>query len=307
MRWKRKAAIARICARLPFGNAVYKQGQKCFGQLRMDPRRRLAMQLKMCRWLIDSGRRVEGARCFEVGTGHIPVVPIGFFLSGAASTITADLNRRIDWSLTRATLRWIAEHSAELSALYSPEIVAPETLERRFALLERHWRNPREFLEAAGIRYLAPQDAARTPLTRGSIDCHCSVTVLEHIPPPELAAILHEARRLLSASGVALHFVDPSDHFQHQDRSITAINFLQYSEQEWARLAGNRFAYCNRMRASDVLALVRDTGFSVERCESTVDPAAMEALRNGFAVDPAFARYRRDDLCTTQLNLMLRP
>lgn len=307
MKWQRKAAIARICARLPFGDAIYKQGQKRLGRLRMDPRKRLGLQIEMCRWLIESGRSVQGARLFEVGTGHVPVVPIGFFLTGAAGTVTVDLNRRIDWGLTRATLQWLAEHREQLAALYPANIVAPEILQKQLDRLASTWHNPRDFLESAGIRYLAPQDAAHTSLEPHSIDCHYSVTVLEHIPKPVLSKILTEARRLLAPRGVALHFVDPSDHFQHQDSSITAINFLRYSEAEWRHWYDNRFSYCNRLRASDFLALVKDLGFGVVRSEATVDPASLEALRGGFKVDAAFNRYGAEDLCTTDLKLMLTP
>lgn len=305
MRWQRKAAIARICSRLPFGDAIYAQGQKRFGRLRVDPRKRLAMQTEMCRWLRESGRPVEGARFFEVGTGHVPVVPIGFFLAGAAATVTVDLNRRVDWALTGATLQWMADHHQWLGELYLPAIVPTEIFEARLALLQRTCRDPHEFLNAAGIRYLAPQDAAQTSLEPHSIDCHYSVTVLEHIPEPVLRAILREASRLLAPRGVALHFIDPSDHFQHQDSSITAINFLRYSAEEWRRLSGNRFAYCNRLRASDFLALVEDLGFGIARSEATVDPASLDALRSGFKVDAAFTRYGAEDLCTTELKLML--
>ena len=40
-----------------------------------------------------------------------------------------------------------------------------------------------------------------------------------------------------------MHFVDLSNHFQHQDQSITRINFLKFSDLEWNRIAGNEFAY----------------------------------------------------------------
>ena len=63
--------------------------------------------------------------------------------------------------------------------------------------------------------------------------------------------------------GITIHFIDLSDHFQHQDKSITSINFLHYSEKEWERIAGNQFAYCNRLRAGDYLALFEEAGFDV--------------------------------------------
>jgi SAM-dependent methyltransferase len=260
----------------------------------------------MCRWLIESGRPVLGRQGFEVGTGHLPVVPIGFYLCGAAGTISVDLNRRIDWELLREALRWITTNRDHIESLYTAELVEPRLLDERLVVLSQLQDDPARFLEAAGILYLAPQDAAKTSLAAGSIDCHYSVTVLEHIPEPVLRDILTEAKRLLKDDGVALHFIDPSDHFSHQDSSIHAVNFLKYSDEDWWRLADNRFAYCNRLRASDFLRIVGDLAFEVVRSEALIDEAAREALRNGFVIDPRFRKYDIDDLSTTSLRLLLK-
>lgn len=306
MRWELKASIARWCARLPFGDALYRQGQRRLGRVRADPRQRLAVQAEMCRWLLACGAPIAGRRLFEVGTGHLPVVPIGFYLAGAAGTITVDLHPRLSWSLLRSTLHWIAANRAHVERLYE-EVVPGPLLGERWSTLARLRDDPRAFLRAAGIEYLAPQDAARTPLRPRSIDCHFSVTVLEHIPGPVLRDIFREARRVLTPDGLAIHFVDPSDHFAHQDGSITAINFLRYSDEAWRDLADNRFAYCNRLRASDHLRLMREVGFDVARLERVVDERAREALRGGFPLDRRFAQYEPDDLCTTSLKVLLRP
>jgi SAM-dependent methyltransferase len=294
-----------MCARLPGGAQLYKQAQRRFGRLRAAPAGRLATQVEMARWLNRFGTPVSGMSCFEVGTGHIPVVPIGFYLAGARQTVTVDLNRRIDWHLTRQSLDWMASHPVELAALYAEDIVARPVFAERFARLRESKRDPRGFLERAGIHYVAPGDAANSGLDNESVDCHYSVTVLEHIPPDTLREILREAGRLLKPGGVALHFIDPGDHFQHQDKSITPINFLRFSEADWQRLAGNEFSYCNRMRASDLVAMVCGLGFGIARSEAIVDEQSLSALRQGFPVDPQFRGHSADDLCTVSLRLML--
>ncbi len=306
MYWERKAAIARICARLPYGDQIYKLGQKRFGALRADPTSRLSKQVEMARWLLSRGEGVSGKSFFEVGTGHVPVVPIGLYLSGAKETITVDLNRRIDWDLTRQALEWMACRRPALAALYGEDVVSREVFEERFAALVESRGNAREFLASAGIRYLAPVDAANTGLAAESVDCHSSVTVLEHIAERALGDILAEAKRILKPDGHALHFIDLSDHFQHQDKSISRINFLRFSEAEWRRLAGNRFAYCSRLRASDFLRLISDAGFRIVRCDRAIDEQSKDQLRNGFPVDAGFGHYDQDDLCTTSLRVLLK-
>jgi SAM-dependent methyltransferase len=304
MKWQYKAAVARVCARLPLGDRVYRLGQRHLGELRARPLVRLATQIDMLEWLTASGVVVRDSRVLEVGTGHMPIVPIGFYLSGARECFTVDLNRRVDWRLTRHCLEWMVSHSGEVASLYRAELVEPAVFAERFARLRELCHTPRRFLECAGIHYLAPRDAADTGLPSASIDCHCSVTVLEHIAPGVLRDILVEAKRLLKPRGVALHFVDPSDHFAHADPSITLTNFLRYPEAEWLRIAGNEFAYCNRMRASDVMALAASLGFSVVRAETKVDERSVMSLRRGFRVDARFAGYSAEDLATTALRVM---
>ena len=84
---------------------------------------------------------------------------------------------------------------------------------------------------------------------------HISYTVFEHIPAPILSDILSEAQRVLRPSGLAIHLIDYSDHFAHSDASISAINFLQYDDAAWSRLADNPYMYMNRLRADDYPAL----------------------------------------------------
>lgn len=127
-----------------------------------------------------------------------------------------------------------------------------------------------------------------------------------HIPRADIERILEEAKRIFKKDGIAIHFIDLSDHFQHQDKSITKINFLRYSEKEWDKIAGNQFAYCNRLRASDYLALFGEAGFDVCRHETQEDNEAVQSLKDGFLVDETFRHYSINNLCTTQLRVALK-
>ncbi len=181
--WKKKASLMRIASSLPFGSRLYKWGQKTLGRLRAEPMCRLPAQVEMVHWLNKQGSPIEGSSFFEVGTGHVPIIPVGFFLSGAASVITADLYRRIDWGLTRDSLEWMVTHRCEVESLYA-DVVPKHVFDERFSILVRYKNLPQRFLEKAGIEYIFPMDAARTGLPPQSINCHISNTVLEHIPSP---------------------------------------------------------------------------------------------------------------------------
>jgi len=305
MYWRTKAAIMRICSCLPIGARLYKWGQKQLGRLRSDPMKRLPMQVKMVRWLNEQGMAIEDCTFFEVGTGHIPLVPIGFFTSGARRIITVDLHRRIDWGLTRDSLEWIASHRRELESIYQGNVVSKAVFDERFAAIVKEQSDSQRFLERARIEYMVPMDATNTQLPENSVDCHFSVTTLEHIPEVLLRDIFVEAKRILKPAGIAIHFIDRSDHFSHQDRSISPINLLKFSDLEWNRLAGSEFAYCNRLRASDYFKLFSDCHFQILRKETAIDVRALDILHNGFVLHDRFQHYDPEDICTNSVRIML--
>lgn len=305
MRWQHKAKIMRICANLPGGGRLYRQIQKNFGQLKVSPMARLAAQVEMAKWIIDAWGSVKGKRFFEVGTGHIPIVPIGLFLCGAGLIVTVDLHRRIEYGLTRDSLRWISCHRKEIFAIYR-EVVDEVFFDDRFALLCKYKNDPSAFFHKAGIKYWAPMDAADTRLPEQSVDCHFSINVLEHIPQIVIKDIFIEAKRILKPDGITIHFIDLSDHFQHQDNSISKINFLRYSEDKWEKIAGNQFAYCNRMRINEYTKLFRKIGFNICRAKTELDQQSLEELKNGFMVDEIFKQFNNHELCTIQFKVALQ-
>lgn len=293
MNWRHKAAFAAVCDTLPLGTHLYKFAQRHFGRLDAPSHAKLDYQSAMAEWLPNG---VAGKAVFEVGTGHIPWLPIGFYLAGADKVFSYDLFPRMDLAATKAALDWIADNSARFTAY-------PE----RLALLVSLKEKPREFLEAANILCVSPADATRTGLPDRSIDVHFSLATFEHIPKDSLAAIMNEARRILTPGGSSMHIIDTSDHFQQIDSSITKINFLRYSRPLWRVIGGNQFAYCNRMRASDYMRLFKECGFEIIRKTLTTDAQARAALCNGFRAHKDFHDYSLDDLCTTEAWFLLKP
>jgi len=266
---------------------------------------RIPAQIEMVRWIFDMGGKVEGKTFFEVGTGHCPVIPIGFFLCSAEKIVTVDLHRRLDFGILKKSLVWMAANRDEICGYYDG-VAERAALDERMDLIDSLKEMPEKFLQEANIQYLAPADAADTGLSDASVDYHISNSVFEHIPGATIAHILKEAKRILMQEGVAIHFINLSDHFQHQDKSITSINFLRYSEKEWDKIAGNQFAYCNRLRASDYFGLFEESGFDVCRKEVQVDKEARRSMEDGFVDDERFRDYSVDDLCATGLRVALK-
>jgi hypothetical protein len=97
MHWTRKAQIQRVCATPPRGDSLYKQIQRRFGNLKPDPFERVPHYVRLLGALRKIGFDINGARCIEVGTGHLPTLPILYHLAGAKEIVTVDLHRRLQW------------------------------------------------------------------------------------------------------------------------------------------------------------------------------------------------------------------
>lgn len=304
MKWQTKAKIMKACALLPEEIGIYRSIQKIFGRLNSNPMSRIINQVEMAQWILAIGRKVAGKTFLEVGTGHNLIVPIGLFLTGAKKVITVDIHRRLDFGILKKSLVWMAKNRDTLASHYAG-VTEKAHFDERFYLIDRLADKPEKFLAETNIQYLAPVDATNTELQDASLDYHISNTVFEHIPKEILEGILFEAKRVLESDGMALHFIDLSDHFQHQDKRINRINFLRYSETEWNQIGGNQFAYCNRMRASDYLALFKRCRFDIRSIETKEDEEASQNPKDGFVVDSMFRNKSIDDLCTTQLRIAL--
>ena len=303
MNWKIKASVMFLCDHIPFGEGVYQSIQRRFGNLTHSPNFRLPAALKSLELLQRNGKRVEGMTLFEVGTGHLPIIPTCFFLAGAETVYTYDLNRRLQLPMLSKCLSDILAEKSSIRERFSPYVDA-DLFDRRMAVVEAYRDRPEDFLEKAGIRYVAPGDAAATGLPDACIDLHYSNTVFEHIPENVLHDIMREASRILKPGATALHLIDPSDHFEHQDKSISKVNFLRYSESRWSLIAGNQFAYCNRLRWPALRRVFTDNGFEMVHEGKSVDRESMGRLTSGFEVHPDFRGYSNEDLCVTAYDVL---
>lgn len=281
MRWWLKAAIQNAVAALPSGICyeVYYQLQRRLAGLReANPVSRLQAGVAMVQRLEGLGSTIAGAAVLEVGTGRRLNLPMALWACGAGRIVTVDLNPYLRPELVFEDLRYMRRHPEEIRAVFAALPGAPGILERVERLLS--WRGSclPDLLELLDITYVAPGDARRLDAAPASFDFHVSFTVLEHIPPGVLGEIFEEGRRLLRPTGRFVHNIDFTDHFAHSDARITTVNFLQFSESQWARLAGNRFMYHNRLRVDEFRALVEAAGLEILQYDLQPDARAEAEL-----------------------------
>jgi cyclopropane fatty-acyl-phospholipid synthase-like methyltransferase len=128
--------------------------------------------------------------------------------------------------------------------------------------------------------YLVPWDASAQP--EASVDIVLSRAVLEHVPEESIRFFFQHFHRILRPAGTMCHVIDNSDHWQHRDRSLSRVSFLQHEEQNWLwRLAQvNEQTYQNRLRHGDYLRLLSDAGFVVMSEVGRPDPQCLKDLRS---------------------------
>jgi hypothetical protein len=118
-----------------------------------------------------------------------------------------------------------------------------------------------DLLSRLSLRYHAPYDL-KTEI-EDKIDLIYSHTVLEHVKPEDLRGILRDAPAVLSERGIMCHGVDHSDHREHQDSSISRVDFLKYTDEQWRWLCFNPQHYTNRLRHSDYIAMIAEENYEV--------------------------------------------
>ncbi|HQU32564.1 MAG: methyltransferase domain-containing protein [Planctomycetia bacterium] len=302
MQWKLKAKIQNIVSYLPKAasyNAYY-WIQRHFGGLRrVNPLKALIGGIETWKRIKSQDRSPSGKVFFEVGTERIPLVPLAYWLMGAEGTISIDLNPYLKEELIAESLRYISENEGEVLKLFG-SLLDNDRFNSLLNFTKKTSFSTTEFLNLCQISYIAPGDAADTRLPDNSIDFHTSYTVFEHIPIDILREIIGEGNRIIRKNGLFVHRIDYSDHFSHSDKSISAINFLQYGDDEWQKYAGNRYMYMNRLRHDDFIILFESAGHRILGSQTDMDLHTQEILRSGkLRLNDRFSSKPADVLAIT--------
>jgi hypothetical protein len=240
------------------------------------------------------GYEINGKIFFEVGTGRVPLFPVAFWLCGAGKTITVDLNPYLRKELIEDMLFCINKEKEQIKNVFGAFLDT-----ERFNILLDYSKlksiNVKDFLELCCINYITPGDASKTNLLENSINYHISNAVYEHIPLEIIHEILLEGNRIISEDGLFINNIDYADHFAQMDKNISEINFLQYTDKEWNKYAGNRFMYMNRARHDDFLELFKCVGHEFVEVETNKDKNAIEILEK-LKLDKNFSGKEKEIL-----------
>lgn len=292
MRWQIKAVLDSIKALLPFQDRLRRIKRKYF-PYQTEPVRdawTLEQGIQQVLWLRESGFQLRNSVVMEIGTGWQPIIPLIYLLAGSERIYLTDTAVLLDRRLVLNAIDIVLASSSLISDRLS---LSPGEIEARLSV-DRS-ANLDTLLERLRMTYLAPYDTRHFQLAEASIDLVFSRAVFEHIPEVTLAAILSESSRLLRPTGMMFHIVDTSDHWEHNDKRISRVNFLRYPDWLFNLTCFNPLNYQNRLRHLDYVRLLENAGFEIVREENEVDPKSLEELKS-LKVAAQFERLPKEEL-----------
>ncbi len=297
MRWLAKSAVQNVISVLPGSVAVNGVLQRYgTGSVVMTPERVVSRLVRIGGHHVEHQRRfatrpLDQTTVVEVGTGFVPLLPVGLYLAGVAAVHTYDIARLSNAARTADLLQQIVA-AADSGAL---ERECPWTLPDRLAQVRAIAADPPidldTLLAAMHISYHVG-DATRSGLDAGSAHLFVTNNVFEHVPADVIRGLLAEAHRTGAPGALLSHHIDLRDHYAKFDRTVSVYNSLRFSSRQW-RYLNSRMEPQNRLRHSDFLGMIDAAGFELLLDDSRTGPdAAFAAVRPA----PEFRRYAEDDL-----------
>jgi SAM-dependent methyltransferase len=303
MNWKLKAHALALLSRAPGGKRAYHYLQSQLGTNKLDVDESIRRATEVVDMIRQAGERECRSVCLEIGTGWRPFLPFILSLADAEKVITIDINRWLNNSYAQETYRALA---GQLDLISNRLGLAVTGVRERYEVAA-HAKDLASLLEAMRTEYRYPADARHTGLPPASVDFVCSSNVLEHVPPEVLRDIHVESMRVLRPGGLAVHRINPADHFSHADRSVTAVHFLRYSSDQWYWLGGSGLAYHNRLRSVQHQRLLEGAGFSVLSSRVRIDPRSLKEITTGRQpIHSDFVHFAPEELAADYMWLVGR-
>jgi hypothetical protein len=170
-----------------------------------------------------TAQQVAGKTCIDFGAGYVPTDGVALWLLGASEVHGVDYNNIARPREIAKAVR-VADASRVESQLRSLAIDPgwPDRLDslHRWASADRNEFPP-------GYTYVAPADVIASPSLLPKFDVLVSTSVLEHIAPSFMVALLDALTSRQNANAVQVHRVDLRDH---RDFDNAPYDFLDPSK-----------------------------------------------------------------------------
>ena len=282
MDWRVKASIQKILSTTKLGDKLNHMGTRVMNPSYLEEKIRYHISEAMTHlnMLSNNGYRISPDDVFlELGTGYAVVESLTMILLGVKKVITVDISKDIKF---RESLKFVNMFSDE-----NIDRIAEKSIYTKLEILDKLnilkcCTSHDEFLDRAGIVYIAPYCVSDLEQYRGQITVCYSQVVLEHIPEPVMREIFLESRYMLVDHGYHSHIANLTDHFRNpgffKDNGITDVNFLRYSDKYWNSWCGNDIAYVNRLRYPYYINLFKELGFEILEVDKQKNKDRMNEL-----------------------------
>jgi len=243
---------------------------------------------------LSSQPSFEGRTCLELGCGWVLTHSLVFHLLGAEVVIATDVTRQADPAAAKRAVQ--TSVGSVIRDILSPFADHERLRDRMDHLLA--WQ---DFsfggLERLGIHYVAPLDLARRRIGAVS-DFVYSNSVLEHVPLPDVDALLSNVLADLSPDGGMLHAIHLEDHLDHVR---APFEFLKEPASTFGAEQQTRRG--NRLRASAWMTSFTALAGSESR---VLYSWKRSASLLPSTIDPSIAYESTDDLRTSHIGIELR-
>lgn len=155
-----------------------------------------------------------------------------------------------------------------------------------------------DVLEVCDATYLTHGMESLKLVPRQGVDFVFSNAVLEHVRLHEFTETMSELQRVMKPFGVQSHAVDLKDHLE------ASLNNLRFSPALWENnfMARSGF-YTNRLRHSEIMAVLQQLGYNIEETGSRSWPALPLPRTK---MHRSFSHFTDADLCISDFEVILR-
>jgi len=304
MDWRIKASLQKLLSAIKAGDKLNHLGSRLMNPNYMDQKIGYHISealihlemLKKCGYVMS-----KGDIFLELGTGYAIVESLTMILLGARKVITVDVTEDVKFG---ESLKYVDMFTDEhIQRIAEQSVYSMDEIRQKLDSLKGSC-SLGDFLEKAGIVYIAPYSVADLRKFQGQVKVCYSQVVLEHVPEPVMYEIFSESRKFLVDGGYHSHIVNLTDHFRNpgffRDDGVTDVNFLRYSDKYWNFWCGNGIAYVNRLRFPFYMKMFKDLGFDILDVDKQKDKDRMNRLLSYEEMhDDIKSRYDKDHLMDT--------
>ena len=302
--WRVKIAIQNTLSLLP-GNAGFRINEQITQFVRGSMEARIESKKRFLKGIDNihlirnnvEEFNLKDRTILELGTGWHGVDLVIFYLLGAKNIITIDHYPHLTLAYMVSTIETLLNNSDVVSRLIELGL-----LPDRVSVLEASIAQASslaELLKSLEIDYQIVTSAEYKYLTikQQPVDFFYSESILHRLPVKHLQDLLQVVSGCLSNDAVIFHRTDQSDinAQRHVDTELWALNYLRYSEWFFNLFMSGKFNSQNRLRESDFLQLLDESGMSPIYLESHCRKDDMDRLRN-FKVARRFKDKTIEDL-----------